>query len=215
MEDVLDVYQREYDGSRPVVCLDETSKELRGEVNPPTPPSPRRGEKPAKPRREDYEYVRRGTAAIFMIYEPITGRCHAEVSGQRTALDYARMVKYLCDEMYPDAEKIVLVQDNLNTHKLGSLYQAFPADEAHRLAQRLEVHYTPKHGSWLNMAEIALRVLSNQCLSGRFPSHGELIQAVNAWREENEKKPMRTAWRFTTKDARVKLKSLYPKLDRQ
>lgn len=214
MEDVLDVYQREYDKSRPVVCLDETSKEIHGDVNPPTPASPGQGEKPAKPRREDYEYVRNGTAAIFMLYEPITGRCHPEVSEQRTAVDYARMIKYLCDEMYPDAEKIVLVQDNLNTHKLGSLYQAFPPQEAHRLAQRLEFHYTPKHGSWLNMAEIALRVLSGQCLSTRFPSRGELINAVNAWREQNERKPMRTTWRFTTKDARVKLKSLYPKLDR-
>lgn len=212
MEDILDVYQREYDESRPVVCLDETSKEIHGEVNPPTPASPKQADKPAKPRREDYEYQRNGTAAVFMIYEPITGRCHAEVSERRTALDYARMIKYLCDEMYPKADQIVLVQDNLNTHTLGALYQAFPPEEARRLAQRLEIHYTPKHGSWLNMAEIALRLLTNQCLSGRFPSRAVLTNAVKAWRERNDKQPMRTTWRFTTKDARVKLKSLYPKL---
>lgn len=212
MEDVLDVYEREYDEKRPVVCLDETSKEIHAEVNDPLAATAAKGEKPAKLLRQDYEYVRRGTAAIFMIYEPLTGRCYADTSDQRTAIEYAHRIEYVCEVLYPKADKIILVQDNLNTHKLGSLYQAFAPEKARRLAERLEIHYTPNHGSWLNMAEIALRVLSGQCIKGRFPSRGELDRAIEAWGKRNQKAPMRTDWRFTTADARIKLKRLYPRV---
>lgn len=212
MEDVLDVYEREYDEKRPVVCLDETSKEIHAEVSEPIAAAVAMGEKPSTPMRQDYEYVRNGTAAIFMIYEPLTGRCHADTSDQRTAIDYAHRIEYLCDIIYPNAEKIVLVQDNLNTHKVGSLYQTFPPEKARRLAERLEIHFTPNHGSWLNMAEIALRVLSGQCIKGRFPSRAELDRAIAAWGKRNERTPLRTDWRFTTADARLKLKRLYPKV---
>ncbi len=206
MEDVLDVYERPHDEARPVVCLDETCKEIRGDAREPI------AAKPAAPARQDYEYVRDGSASVFMLYEPLAGRCHAEVSARRTAADYARIVKHLCDEMYPRAEKIVLVQDNLNTHTIGSLYEAFAPEEARRLAGRLEIHHTPKHGSWLNMAEIALRLLSHQCLARRFPSRDELARAVDRWHKLNAQHPMKTNWRFTTKDARIKLNRLYPNI---
>ena len=212
MEDVLGVYELSEDGKRPVVCLDEGSKEVHGDARAPIAAKPPQEGIAAVPAREDYEYVREGSAAIFMVYEPLTGRCHAEVSDRRTAKDYARIVKHLCDTMYPDADKIVLVQDNLNTHTIGSLYEAFPPEEARRLAQRLEIHYTPKHGSWLNMAEIALRLLSGQCLSQRFPSRERLKAEVAAWQKRNDDAPMKTDWRFTTKDARIKLKRLYPRI---
>lgn len=212
MEDVLDVYERPYDENRPVVCLDETCKEVHGDARPPIAARPPEDGEPASPAREDYEYVRDGSAAIFMVYEPLAGRCHAESSDRRTAKDYARVVKHLCDTMYPGAEKIVLVQDNLNTHTIGSLYEAFAPEEARRLAERLEIHYTPKHGSWLNMAEIALRLLCRQCLGQRFPSREKLRAAVADWQKQNEANPMKTHWRFTTKDARIKLERLYPKI---
>jgi hypothetical protein len=213
MEDVLDVYGRPNDEKRPVVCLDETSKEIHGEVAEPISPRPASEEKPGAPRRQDYEYVRNGTASIFAVYEPMTGRLHTEVSVQRTALDYARVIKFVCDDMYPDAEKIVLVQDNLNTHSVASLYKAFAPQEARRLANRLEIHYTPKHGSWLNMAEIALRLICSQCLRQRFPDREKLRQAVAEWQKQNDRKPMKTNWRFTTADARIKLKRLYPRIE--
>jgi len=213
MEDVLDVYTRPYDEKRPVVCLDETCKEVHGDARPSIPPRPPQDGKSATPAREDYEYIRGGSTAIFMVYEPLKGRCHTEVSERRTAKDYARVIKHLCDTMYPSAEKIVLVQDNLNTHAVGSLYQAFEPEEARRLAQRLEIHYTPKHGSWLNMAEIALRLLGSQCLSRRFPDREELKKQVAAWQARNDAAPMTTDWRFTTPDARIKLKRLYPKIE--
>lgn len=215
MEDVLSVYERPHDEKRPVVCLDETSKEVRGDARPLIEARPGGDGEPATPARQDYEYVRHGTASVFMVYEPLAGRCHTEVSARRTALDYARIIKHLCDVMYPRAEKIVLVQDNLNTHSIGSLYQAFEPEEARRLAERLEVHYTPKHGSWLNMAEIALRLLSCQCLAQRFPSREELTRAVDAWQKLNDSAPMKTNWRFTAKDARIKLKRLYPVIHNQ
>ncbi len=206
MEDVLDVYERPHDEARPVVCLDETCKEIRGDAREPI------AAKPAAPARQDYEYVRDGSASVFMLYEPLAGRCHAEVSARRTAADYARIVKHLCDEMYPRAEKIVLVQDNLNTHTIGSLYEAFAPEEARRLAGRLEIHHTPQPGSWLNMAAIALRLLSHQCLARRFPSRDELARAVDRWHKLNAQHPMKTNWRFTTKDARIKLNRLYPNI---
>lgn len=215
MEDVLDVYERPYDEKQPVVCLDETCKEVRGEAREPLAARPPEDGKPATPAREDYEYVRDGSASIFMVYEPLAGRCQTEVSARRTAKDYARVIKHLCDVMYPRAEKIILVQDNLNTHTVGSLYEAFAPEEARRLARRLEIHYTPKHGSWLNMAEIALRLLSSQCLAQRFPDREKLKDSVAAWQKQNDSQPMKTDWRFTTKDARIKLKRLYPVIENQ
>ncbi len=215
MEDVLDVYESPMDEKRPVVCLDETCKEIHADARPPLPAAPPRGDEPAAPAREDYEYVRDGSASIFMIYEPLTGRCHAETSERRAAVDYARMIEYLCETMYPAAETIVLVQDNLNTHSIGSLYRAFAPGKARRLAERLEIHHTPRHGSWLNMAEIALRLLCAQCLSRRFPTREALTSAVAAWQERNDDRPMKTDWRFTTKDARIKLKRLYPRIERE
>jgi hypothetical protein len=212
MEDVLDVYERPYDEARPVVCLDETSKEVHGDVTPPISARPPMEDKPATPKRHDYEYVRNGTASIFALYEPKIGRAYTEVSEQRTALDYARVIKHLCDELYPDAEKIVLVQDNLNTHTIASLYKAFAPQEAHRLAQRLEIHYTPKHGSWLNAAEILLRVLTKQCISARFPTLEALRNVVQTWQQRYDRSPSKTDWQFTTRDARPKLKRLYPKI---
>jgi hypothetical protein len=215
MEDILKVYERPYNPAKPVVCLDETSKEIRGDVREPIPAQPpalQEGQS-AKPAREDYEYERDGTCSLFMAYEPITGKSRASVSNTRTGLDYAHVLKSVCDDMYPDAEKIVLVQDNLNTHSIGSLYRAFEPEEASRLVDRLEIHYTPTHGSWLNMAEIAIRLLCDQCLSGqRFPSIETLRREVAAWQELNDRDPMKTDWRFTTADARIKLKRLYPKI---
>ncbi len=213
MEDVLDVYERPYNEKRPVVCLDETCKEVHGEVAPPIAAKPPEGDNPATPRRQDYEYVRHGSVSVFAVYEPLTGRAHTEVSGQRTARDYARVLKHVCDVMYPDAEKIVVVQDNLNTHTMASLYKTFEPEEARRLARRLEIHYTPKHGSWLNMAEILLRLLTTQCISGRFPSREKLESEVAAWQTRHDLAPVRTNWQFTTKDARTKLKRLYPVLE--
>lgn len=210
MEDVLEVYQRPYDEKRPVVCLDETSKEVHSEVADPLPARPPEAGAPAVPARQDYEYVRNGTVSIFAIYEALTGSSYVEMSDQRTATDYARVIKHLCDELYPNAEKIVLVQDNLNTHTIASLYKAFEPEEARRLANRLEIHFTPKHGSWLNMAEIFLRLLAGQCIAGRFPDRETLREHLAAWHKQYCSKPMKTDWQFTTSDARTKLKRLYP-----
>ena len=212
MEDVLDVYQRPHDPRLPVVCLDETCKEIHGDAVAPIPPRAPGEGRPGAPARQDYEYVRGGSASIFMIHEPLAGTCHAQVRPQRTALEHARMIKFLCDVMYPDAQKIILVQDNLNTHTIGSLYTAFAPGEARRLGSRLEIHHTPVHGNWLNMAEIALRLLSGQCLARRLPSREKLAREVEAWRVANAKSPMKTDWRFTTEDARIRLKRLYPKV---
>jgi len=204
MEEVLEVYQRPYDPKRPQVCLDETSKQLIGEVAMPMPA------KPGRSQRRDYEYVRRGTANLFMMCEPLKGRRHVKVTDRRTAVDFAQVIKELVDVHYPDAEKIVLVMDNLNTHKTASLYQAFAPAEAMRLASRLEIHYTPKHGSWLNMAEIELGVLGKQCLDRRIESPEELVREVVAWEAKRNRSGQAIDWRFTTKDARIKLKRLYP-----
>lgn len=210
MEDVLDVYQRPYDPARPVVCLDETCKEVHSEVAAPLPAKPPEGDNPAVPARQDYEYQREGSVSIFAIYEALTGNAYIEMSEQRTATDFARVIKHLCDTMHPNAEKIVLVMDNLNTHTTASLYKAFEPEEARRLANRLEIHFTPKHGSWLNMAEIFLRLLSTQCIAGRFPDRETLRAHLAAWYKQYISKPMVTDWQFTTSDARTKLKRLYP-----
>lgn len=204
MEDVLDVYQRPYDEKRPQVCLDETSKALRADARPSLPTALGQVE------RIDYEYKRHGTANLFMLYAPLEGWRHVEVTARRTRLDFAHVVKSLVDERYPAADKVVLVLDNLNIHSPASLYAAFPPAEAKRLADKLEIHATPKHGSWLNMAEIELSVLERQCLADRMESTERLAAAVAAWETERNRRGKTIDWRFTTEDARIKLKQLYP-----
>jgi len=204
MEDVLEVYHRPYDPKRPLVAVDEASKQLVGEVVQPLPPEP------GQPERFDYEYVRNGTANLFMVSEPLVGWRHVAVTARRTAKDYAEVLRWLAEDVYPDAEVIVLVQDNLNTHPLASLYEAFPPEQARRLAERFEVHYTPKHGSWLNVAEIELSVLARQCLDRRIASAEELQREVGAWEAERNERAVEVRWRFTTAEARIKLHRLYP-----
>jgi hypothetical protein len=204
VEDVLDVYHRPPDPKRPLVCLDEASKQLIGEVAEPVPAAP------GQPARIDYEYVRNGTANLFMISEPHAGWRHVEVTDRRTAVDFAEVVRALVEEVYPEAEKVVLVMDNLNTHKLASLYEAFPPEQARRVAERLEVHHTPRHGSGLNMAEIELSVLARQCLDRRIESKEELQREVAAWEDERNGQGVVIRWQFTTADARIKLRRLYP-----
>jgi hypothetical protein len=204
MEDVLGVYTRPYDPRRPQVCLDETSRQLLGEVNPP------RSAAPGRPARADYEYERNGTCNLFLVCEPLRGWRHVRVSERRTRIDWAHCIKDLVEVHYPDAERIVLVQDNLNTHTPASLYEAFPPAEAKRLADRLELHATPKHGSWLNMAEIELSVLAEQCLDRRLADRATLEREVTAWQTARNRTRRRVDWRFTTTDARIKLKHLYP-----
>ena len=199
MEDVLEVYHRPRDPDRPVVCLDETSKQLIAETRAPIPA------KPGRPARHDYEYQRNGTANLFMMFAPLEGWRHVEVTDRRTSLDYARVLKELSDTHFPKAAKIVLVQDNLNTHKPASLYEAFPAAEARRLVERFEWHYTPKHGSWLDMAESELSVLSSQCLDRRLPDKQTLTAEVAAWEDDRNKHNAKADWQFTTADARIKL----------
>ena len=206
MEDVLEVYHRPHDPTRPVVCLDETSKQLISETRQPIP------QKPGWPGRHDYEYARNGTANLFMPFAPLEGWRHVEVADRHTALDYAHILKDLSDTYFPAARKIVLVQDNLSTHKPASLYEAFPAAEARRLVERFEWHYTPKHGSWLDMAESELGVLSSQCLDRRIPDKQTLIRQVATWEAVRNSNNAQADWQFTTADARVKLKRLYPAL---
>jgi transposase len=204
MEDVIEVYHRPYDAARPQVCVDEGGKQLIGDVREPLPV--RRG----SPAKQDSEYARHGTANLFMAFEPLAGRRVVEVTERRTAVDFARFLKRLVDEVYPAAERVVLVTDNLNTHGPGSLYEAFDPAEARRLAERLEWHYTPKHGSWLNMAEIELSVLARQCLDRRIPDREALAGEVAAWERGRNAAMVGAAWQFTTADARVRLKKLYP-----
>jgi hypothetical protein len=204
MEDVLEVYHRNYDPARPVVCLDETSKQLVGEARVPVPAAP------GRPERIDYEYERRGTANLFMATEPLVGQRTVTVTERRTAVDFARVLRDLADRQYPAADKIVLVLDNLNTHKLASLYEAFAPAEARRLAERFEVHHTPKHGSWLNVAEIELGILGRQCLDRRLGSVEDLKAEVRAWQRKRNGACGTVDWQFTTADARIKLKRLYP-----
>ncbi len=207
MEEVLAVYTRPYDPTRPVVCLDETSKQLVSETRTPLPAEP------GQPERVDYEYERQGTANLFMAVEPLTGQRHVTVTDRRTAVDFAQVVKALLEVHYPHAEKVVLVLDNLNTHKPAALYQAFEPAVAWRLLERLDIHHTPKHGSWLNMAEIELSVLSQQCLNRRIPDTATLTREVAAWQQARNADPRPVNWRFTTADARIKLKRLYPSIE--
>jgi len=206
MEDVLDVYRRPYDPLRPQVCLDETSKQLLANKRAPL------AMKPGHITREDYEYERHGVANLFLWCEPLTGRRHVEVTDRRTKLDWAQVVKDLVDTHYPDAERIVLVMDNLNIHTPAALYEAFPPAEAKRIADRLEIHHTPKHGSWLDIAEIELSALARQCLDRRIPDQELLIQEVAAWEQERNAAHVAVDWQFTTADARIKLKHLYPSI---
>lgn len=204
MEDVLEVYHRPYDPARPQVNLDEAAKQLLAEVREPLPM------RPGSPERVDNEHTREGTAALFMVCEPLAGRRHVFVRERRTRLDFAAVIKTLCDELYPAAEKIVLVMDQLNTHGIASLYEAYPPAQALRLASKLEIHHTPKHGSWLNMAEIELSVLARQCLTERMENQDKLTRATAAWEHARNVATTRIDWRFTTADARIKLKHLYP-----
>jgi hypothetical protein len=204
MEDVLEVYQRPRDPERPVVCVDETSKQLIIETRTPI------AAKPGQPARHDYEYARNGVANLFMMFAPLEGWRHVKVTDRHAAIDYAHILKDLSDTHFPDAKKIVLVQDNLSTHTTASLYTAFPPAEARRLVERFEWHYTPKHGSWLDMAESELGVLSTQCLDRRIPHKAKLIEEVDAWQNNRNKHHAKADWQFTTADARIKLKRLYP-----
>jgi hypothetical protein len=207
MEDVLEVYTQPYDPNRPQVCMDETNKQLLSDVREPLP------SQPGHAQRIDYEYQREGVADLFMFFEPLVGKRFVNVTDQRTRKDWAQVMKELADEHYPQAEKIVVVMDNLNTHSPASFYETFEPEEARRLANRFEFHYTPKHGSWLNMAEIELGVLIRQCLSRRISDKITLEKEVNAWQKDRNAKVVKVNWRFTTPDARIKLKHLYPVSD--
>lgn len=207
MEDVLEVYTRPYDPDHPVVCLDEASKQLVADVTPPLPMEP------GQPARQDSEYERCGTANLFMVFEPLAGQRQVKVTDQRTSADLAVVLRELADVTYADADKIVLVMDNLNTHKLAVLYQVYPPEEARRLCGRFEIHYTPKHASWLNMAETELSVVSRQCLDRRIADQEFLKREVAAWQEKRNQATVKVNWQFTTADARIKLKRLYPTLE--
>jgi DDE superfamily endonuclease len=206
MEDVLDVYQRPYDPQSPMVCMDEQPVQLIQEVRPPLPAAE------GKPERYDYEYERNGTANIFMFTEPLRGLRTVSVREHKTAIDWATEVQQLLDIQYPEAERIRLVCDNLNTHGIGSLYEAFPPEQARRLASRLEIHHTPKHGSWLNIAEIELSALTIQCLNRRLPDLETLINETTQWEQRRNASSKGVDWQFSTHDARVKLKRLYPQM---
>ncbi len=206
MEDVLEVYHRQYADNEVLVCLDETSKQQVKETRTPLPP------RPGVAMAYDYEYERNGVSNLFMLFAPLEGWRRVEVTDQRTKADWARVVQQLVDVDYPDKDRIVLVMDNLNTHHPSSLYEAFEPGEARRIAERLEIHYTPKHGSWLNMAEIELGVLARQCLNRRIPDQETLRKETWAWEGQRNCDGVRADWRFTTEDARIKLKSLYPSI---
>lgn len=207
MEDVLEVYHLPYDPQWPQVCMDEQPIQLIKETRTPIPAGP------GKPEQYDYEYERSGTANIFMFVEPLGGWRHVNVTAHRTSVDWAHQIRELVEVHYPETEGIRLVMDNLNTHTVASLYEAFPAQEARRLAQKLEIHYTPKHGSWLNIAEIELSAMTRQCLNRRIPDRATLTSEVAAWEQERNGRQKGVDWRFTTKNARIKLKQLYPQIE--
>ena len=206
MEDVLDVYEMPYNPSVPVVCMDEKPYQLLGEARESW------AMRPGDNKKIDSEYIRNGTCSIFAFIEPLGGKHHVSVREHRTAVDWAEEIKYLVDEMYPDAEKIILVMDNLNTHKPSSLYKKYKPEEARRIIRKLEIHYTPKHGSWLDIAEIELNIMTRQCLNRRIDSIEKLTSELAAWEKERNEKHAKVNWHFRTKDARVKLISLYPEL---
>lgn len=206
MEQILDIYKRPYDKRFPVLCFDESSKQQIQEVIGSLPM------KPGEPIRYDSEYERNGVSNLFMIFEPLVGKRHVKVTDQRTKKDWAECIKLIVDELYPQAEKITIVMDNLNTHSPASLYAKYEAPEAKRIAERIAIEYTPKHGSWLNMAEIEFSALSRQCLRERIGEQEELIKEVRAWEEERNSREVKCNWQFRTEDARIKLRSLYPAL---
>ena len=206
MEDILEVYTWPHNPKRPLVCMDETCKQIVSDVRPPLPTNYRRA------KRVDYEYQREGVVNLFMFFEPLAGNRQVKITAQRTRKDWANAMRELSDIQDPQAEKIVVVLDNLNTHLPASFYEAFQPEEARRLVQRFEFHYTPKHGSWLNVAEIELSVLSRQCLDRRFPNEAALTAEVQAWVEDRNAQVVKVHWRFTTADARIKLRSLYPRI---
>jgi DDE superfamily endonuclease len=206
MEDVLEVYHHPYDPKRPVVCVDETFKQLIGETREPLPP------RPGAVERYDHVYVRNGTASLFLACEPLQGWRHIEVTEHRRRTDWAGFIRSLLEGRYREAEKLVLIMDQLNTHSPASLYEAFPPEEAKRLADRLEIHHTPKHGSWLNMAEIELSALGRQCLSRRIAHQDPLKRQIAGWEERRNAARPQITWQFTTQNARTKLRSLYPSL---
>ena len=207
MEDVLEVYHRPYDAKRPVVCMDECSKQLIGEVREPLPP------KPGHVAKQDSEYERKGTANVFMAVEPLAGQRTTQVTERRTRVDWAVFVQMLLTTVYASAEKVVLVMDNLNTHGIASLYEAFPPETALELAARLEIHYTPKHGSWLNMAETELSVLARQCLDRRIDDRDLMAREIAIWQADRNAAVARINWQFKTANARIKLKRLYPSFE--
>jgi len=207
MEEVLDVYQRPYDPKRPLVCFDERPKQLIGETRNPIRAIP------GRLGRSDYEYKRNGVANLFMMFEPLGSNRHVKVTGRRTKKELAECWQELVDKIYPEADKIVLVLDNLNTHKKASLYEVFEPGEAKRIANKLEIHYTPKHGSWLNMAEIEISILSRQCLAERMEDMNKLEKEVMAWTQKRNTLGGKVNWRFTTEDARIRLKKLYPSIE--
>jgi hypothetical protein len=206
MEDILDLYQRQDDPRSPIICMDEQPVQLIQEIRRPLPAES------GKAERVDYEYERNGTAALFMFTAPLAGWRRVSVREHRTATDWAEGIRTLLEEDFPNAEKVILVCDNLNTHTIASLYKAFPPARARALAKRLEIHYTPKHGSWLNVAEIELSVLTRQCLDRRIPDIESLRQETQAWYQQRNKVQKGVDWRFTTADARIRLKRLYPQM---
>jgi len=206
MEDVLEVYHRDYSQDEVLICVDETSKQHIRETRVPFPA------RPGEAAKYDYEYERNGVSNLFMVFAPLEGWRHVKVTDRHTKVDWAHLMRDLVDIHYPDKSTIILVMDNLNTHKLGSLYEAFEPREARRIAKRLEIHYTPKHGSWLDMAEIEIGVLSRQCLNRRIPDQATLQLEIAAWQQERNQRAVQVDWRFTSQDARIKLKSLYPSL---
>jgi hypothetical protein len=209
MEDVLDTYAQPYDSKRPVVCVDEGGKQLIGEVREPLPV------RPGSIAKHDSEYKRGGVANVFMAFEPLAGRRHVEVTARKTSIDFARFLRTLSDERYADVKRIVLVCDNLSTHSPAAFYEAFEPAEARRLAQRFEWHYTPKHGSWLNVAEMELSVFARQCLDRRIPDQDTLDREAAAWERERNRASAKVVWQFTTADARIKLRKLYPSIELQ
>ena len=206
MEDVLEVYARPYNPEYPVVCMDESSMQLIGEVTPPIPAAP------GHPVLMDDEYIRKGVANIFIEVEPLGGKREVKITDRRTRIDWAYFIREMLEERYTDVEKVILVMDNLNTHNIASLYTTFPPEKARSLANRLEIHFTPKHGSWLNIAEIEFSALKRQCLNRRIDSIEEMCSEVSAWNKDRNTRQTKVDWQFKTEDARIKLKRLYPKV---